>query len=180
MILTVEELRKYIETDQTDEALEMRLLAIEQSIRGYTNNSFTDRHSKRLADIVGGTFTLDEAADFEPGDTVQVRGVRNNGLFTIKEATETTFKVNEKTRDEIDAYVAKVVYPYDVMMGTVSLMRWELEAREKSWIQSETISRHTVNYLNLDAWNSEMGYPKSLIGFLAPYMKARFGRGLDS
>lgn len=180
MILTVEELRKFITTEEPDEVLEARLQAIELSIRGYTNNSFTLRRTGRIADIVGGTFTLDEAADFDIGDTIQVKGMRNEGLYTVKEATETTLKVNEKTRDEIDAYVMKVVYPMDVKMGTISLMRWELEAREKSWIQSETISRHTVNYLNLDAWNAEMGYPKSLTGFLQPYVRARFGRGLEA
>nr|DAN87657.1 MAG TPA: hypothetical protein [Caudoviricetes sp.]DAS28558.1 MAG TPA: hypothetical protein [Caudoviricetes sp.] len=27
--------------------------------------------------------------------------------------------------------------------------------------------------------NSSMGFPKSLLGFLKPYMKARFGQGLS-
>ena len=41
-------------------------------------------------------------------------------------------------------------------------------------VQSETISRHSVTYFNMDGDNSIMGYPKSLLGFLKPYKKARF------
>lgn len=40
MILTVEELRRYIETDEPDELLNMRLEAMEQMIHGYTHNNF--------------------------------------------------------------------------------------------------------------------------------------------
>jgi len=102
----------------------------------------------------------------------------NNGLFTVVAANGDTITVEEETQDEKDVYVAKVEYPTDIIMGVVTLIKWELDAREKSWIQSETVSRHTINYINLDAWNSEMGYPRTLIGFLQPYIKARFGRGI--
>ncbi len=118
MIMTVEFLRRFIQTEEEDQALEARLQALESLIQGYTNNDFK-RHI---------------SADGE--------------------------------------------YPMDVKMGVVNLMKWELENREKAGIQSETISRHTVNYLNLDYYNSAAGYPKSLMGFLHPYRKARFGQGL--
>ncbi len=65
-------------------------------------------------------------------------------------------------------------YPMDVKMGTINMLNWNLENREKVGIQSETISRHSVTYFNMDGDNSIMGYPKSLLGFLKPYMKARF------
>ena len=48
------------------------------------------------------------------------------------------------------------------------------KACEAVGIQSETISRHSVTYFNMDGDNSSMGYPKSLLGFLNPYIKARF------
>ena len=65
-------------------------------------------------------------------------------------------------------------YPMDVKMGAINMLNWDLENREKVGIQSETISRHSVTYFNMDGDNSTMGYPKSLLGFLKPYMKARF------
>ena len=41
MLMTVEELRQYISTDETDQVLEARLQALELTIRNYTNNTFT-------------------------------------------------------------------------------------------------------------------------------------------
>ena len=65
-------------------------------------------------------------------------------------------------------------YPMDIKMGVVNMLNWDLENRDKVGIQSETISRHSVTYFNMDGDNSVMGYPKSLLGFLKPYKRARF------
>ena len=120
MIMSVEELKRHVKTDMEDQALEDILLALESSIKGYTNNTFT----RVLAE--------------------------NNGQ-----------------------------YPPDVKMGVVNLMTWELNDREKVGIASETISRHSVTYASAAAAEFDMGYPKRLLGFLKPYMKARFGQGLS-
>ncbi len=179
MIMTVEELRKFIKTDDTDECLEAKLAGIEQQIRSHTHNNFQVRGTGRICDVVGGTFTMEALNPYEVGDTVQISGsAKNDGLYTVKEVNEFIFTVNEKTRDEIDVLVTLVRYPADIKMGVINLMTWELENRTKAGIQSETISRHTVNYINLDAWNSAMGYPESLVQFLRPYMRSRFGRGI--
>ena len=53
-------------------------------------------------------------------------------------------------------------------------MKWDLDNRDKVGIASETISRHSVTYFSMDGDNSIMGFPKSLMGFLTPYKKARF------
>ena len=179
MIMTVEELRKFIKTDDTDECLEAKLAGIEQQIRSHTHNNFQVRGTGRICDVVGGLFMTEALQPYDAGDTVQISGsAKNDGLYTIKETDDDTFTVNEKTRDEIDVYVTQVQYPPDIKMGVINMMTWELENRTKAGIQSETISRHTVNYINLDAWNSAMGYPESLVQFLRPYMKARIGRGI--
>lgn len=177
MIMTADELRRHMHSEDDDQVLADKLQALEYAIRGYTNNTFTVQHTGRLADVVGSLFMLDEAADYQPGDTVQVTGVRNNGLYTVAEAAEASFSVKEKTYDDIDAYVVKVEYPMDVKMGVVALMKWEADRREKAGIQSETISRHSVTYADQTAENTVMGYPAALMGFLRPYMQARFGRG---
>lgn len=179
MIMTVEELRKFVQTDETDECLEAKLSGIEQQIRRYTNNNFQVRGTGRICDVVGGLFTMEALNPYEVGDTVQISGsAKNDGLYTIKEVNEFTFTVNEKTRDEIDVFVTLVRYPADVKMGVANMMTWELENRSKAGIQSETISRHTVNYINMDNGNSALGYPASLVQFLKPYMRSRFGRGI--
>ena len=69
-------------------------------------------------------------------------------------------------------------YPMDVKMGVINLMKWELNNRDKVGVASESISRHSVTYFDMSGDNSTMGYPKALLGFLKPYMKARFGQGL--
>ena len=178
--MTVGELRKFIQTDDTDECLEAKLAGIEQQIRNYTNNNFQVRGTGIVADVVAGVFMSEALIPFEADDTIQVSGsAKNDGLYTVKEITDdTTFMVNEKTRDEIELYITLVRYPADVKMGVVNMMTWELENRTKAGIQSETISRHTVNYINLDEWKSALGYPASLVQFLRPYMRARFGRGI--
>lgn len=120
MILTVKELRKHIETNETDDVLTLLLEAVEHLIHGYTNNSF----HKYMVDGV-------------------------------------------------------IVYPADVKMGVINLLKWELNNRAKVGIASESISRHSVTYVSMSGSDSALGYPKSLIGFLAPYMKARFGQGMN-
>ena len=117
MILTVEELRRYIETDETDDVLSMWLEAMTQTVHNYTHNNF----QKYMVD----------------------------GL---------------------------IVYPADVKMGVVNLLKWEFTSRDKAGVASETISRHSVTYRSDTETNYINGYPASLMGFLKPYMKARFGQ----
>lgn len=179
MIITVEELRRYVTTDEDDQALEAKLSALEILVRAHTNNNFQQRALRRMADIERGFITLQARHPFQPGDTVEVTGsCYSDGLLTITEAADDRLTIKEDTIPEEDVYITKVVYPMDVKMGVVNLMKWELDNREKVGVASETISRHSVTYFNMDGDNSIMGYPKSLMGFLRPYMKARFGQGV--
>lgn len=178
MIITVEELRRYVTTDEEDQALEAKLSALELLIRAHTNNNFQQRTVRKMADIENGRF-ITRNQPFRVGDTVQVTGsAYNDGLYTVAAAETDTFAVMEEVMNEDDLIVTKVFYPKDVRMGVVNLMRWELDNREKVGVASETISRHSVTYFSMDGENSVMGYPKSLMGFLKPYMKARFGQGV--
>lgn len=179
MILTTEELRRYVTTDEEDQALEARLSALELLIRAYTQNNFQKRAFRRMSDIVGDTLIMDERHPFHVGDTVQVTSSHfNEGLFTVTQADDSTITVKEHLYDEDDVLVTKVEYPMDIKMGVVNLMKWELERREKVGVSSETISRHSVTYESMTDDNSIMGYPKMLMGFLKPYKKARFGQGV--
>lgn len=177
MIISVEELKKYIQTTDSDEVLEAKLQALELMVREYTNNRFHQNPLVRIkADVVGGVFAS-EAIPFKAGDTVQVTMGDNAddcGLYTVKEVSGDTFTVNEPVEDMWSVKVTKVQYKADVKLGVVNMMQWDLKNRAKVGIQSETISRHSVTYFNMDGDNSLMGYPKSLLGFLKPYQKARF------
>ena len=177
MILTVQELRRYVTTDEEDQALEARLSALELLIRAHTHNNFQKRAFRRMADIADGTMVM-TGNPFREGDTVQVTGSDfNEGLYTVTAADDSTITVREDTRDEDDVLVTKVEYPMDIRMGVVNLIKWELNRRDKVGVSSESISRHSVTYESMTDDNSVMGYPKMLMGFLKPYMKARFGQG---
>lgn len=167
MIISVEELKEHITTDKTDQVLEAMLQALELSIRKYTNNNFQNRNKRFRTDIVDGSLNSFSYPWLSEGDTVQISESKmNDGLYILSG--------NMGLLDEEDVLVTKVEYPADVKMGVVNLAKWELENREKVGIQSESLSRHSVTYFNMDGDNSTMGYPKSLLGFLKPYMKARF------
>lgn len=175
MIMTVEELREYITTKETDLLLEAKLRAVEQLIRKYTNNNFQKRAYRVTADIAKDVFLSDVLVPFKIGDTIQIsNSPMNDGIYIVTEVEVSTFKVDRDVLDGTNVIVTKVEYPMDIKLGVVNMIKWDLENRSKVGIQSETISRHSVTYFNMDGDNSALGYPKSLIGFLKPYMKARF------
>ena len=109
------------------------------------------------------------------GDTIQISdSLLNNGVYTVKEIFDSGIIADSYLIDCQKNLITKVEYPPDVIMGVVNMLKWDLQNRDKVGIQSETISRHSVTYFNMDSENSIMGYPKSLLGFLKPYIKARF------
>ena len=174
MIISVEKAKSLITfPGWTDEKIEMKLKAVEQTIRAYTNNNFQNRGIRVQACIRAGVFMSESLIPFSVGDTVQVSESRfNSGLFTVSaETDDTTFMVAEDTRDEDDVLVTKVEYPADVVNCCVELMEWAVNFAGKVGIKSETLSRHSVTYE--DSATMFMGYPASLLGCLKPYRKAR-------
>ncbi len=183
--MTVEEVRKYIQTDITDEELAVRLSALELSIRKYTNNNFQKRAVRVMADISGKEIILDTTVPFKVGDTVQIsHSDLNEGLYTVNEVKGIGFTVNEEVTEEKDIICTLVDYPLDVKMGAVNILKWQLKNEaaangDKSAmpIQSESISRHSVTYAQ-DSTESDLsvdfGVPNKYLAFLKGYRKARF------
>ena len=174
MIISVEKAKSLISfPNWADEKIEMKLKAVEQTIRAYTNNNFQNRGIRIQACIRAGVFMSDSLIPFAVDDTIQVSESRfNSGLFTVSvESGDTTFMVNEDTRDEDDVLVTKVEYPADVVNCCVELMEWAVNFAGKVGIKSETLSRHSVTYE--DSATMFMGYPASLLGCLKPYRKVR-------
>lgn len=174
MIISIEKARELVNFPEswTDEKIRMKLLAVEQTIRAYTNNNFQNRGIRIQADIAAGVFMSESLIPFDVGDTVQVSESRfNKGLFTVSEVNDTTFMVDEDTRDEDDVLVTKIEYPADVVNCCVDLMEWTVNFAGKVGIKSETLSRHSVTYE--DSATMFMGYPAAMLGCLKPYRKAR-------
>lgn len=62
--------------------------------------------------------------------------------------------------------------PPDVQMGIVSMVAWSLKTADKQGIASETLSRHSVTYVQLGE-DSVMGFPKGIMAFCKPYRRCR-------
>ena len=175
MIISVEKAKELVSFNGwTDEKIKMKLLAVEQTIRAYTNNNFQSRGFRVQADIRAGVFMSESLIPFDIDDTVQVSESRyNNGLFVVSELSDdTTFTVEEDTRDEDNVLVTKVVYPADVVACCVDLLEWDVKHGGKIGIKSETLSRHSVTYE--DSSSLFMGYPVGVLNGLKLHMKARF------
>ena len=175
MLMSVEEFKTYVDTDMADVALEARLRALELLIRAHTHNNFQKRGYQARASITGAALEASAPLPFKIGDTIQItESLWDEGLFTVNSVSGATCAVKEELTDEPEVLCIRVEYPMDVKMGAVNMLKWDLENRDKVGVQSETISRHSVTYFNMDGENSSLGYPKSLTGFLKPYMRARF------
>lgn len=174
MIISVKQLKKHVSTAIDDEVLADRLSALELLIRKTTNNNFQNRNIRFEVDISSPKLALDTPY-LKPGDTVQISQSKlNDGLYVILKIEDGVITLDRDLYPEDKVLITKVEYPMDIKMGVVNLMKWEIENRDKVGIASETISRHSVTYFNMDGDNSTLGYPKSITGFLKPYMKARF------
>ena len=175
MIISVEKAKELVSFPDgwTDEKIKMKLLAVEQTIRAYTNNNFQNRGIRIQAFIRAGVFLSESLIPFDVDDTVQVSESRyNSGLFTVSAVTDdTTFTVNEDIRDEDDVLVTKIDYPADVVDCCVNLMEWEVNNRGKVGIKSETLSRHSVTYE--DSTSMFRGYPKGILSAVSHYRKVR-------
>lgn len=180
MIMTVAELRQFVTTDEEDSTLEIRLQALELLIRAYTNNNFQKRAFRAVAVAMAENKLLLQGANpFKTGDTLQItESELNAGLVTVSTSSNEAITVNESLYDESGVVITKVVYPADVKLGVANMLKWQLENGDKVGVSSETISRHSVTYFDMSGDNSTMGFPKAVLGFLRPYMKARFGQGL--
>lgn len=176
MIISVEKAKALIDFDGwTDEKIEMKLKAVEQTIRAYTNNNFQDRGRRVQASIRAGVIMSESLIPFKVGDTIQISESQyNNRLFTVAGFhDDRSFFIEEEITDEESVLVTKIKYPADVIDCCVNLLEWEKQNRAKVGIQSETLSRRSVTYFNQDAGNQVMGYPASLLGCLKAYRKAR-------
>lgn len=187
MIISVEKLREYITTDKTDTELEAMLDALELTIRKRTNNNFQKRAYRIKCSISDGKLQSTFLSLFKVGDTVQLSETAlNEGIYTIAslDLESGCMGLNEALIDEQNVLVTKVEYPADVVMGAVEIIKWKLKNEAQNSgdtsakeIQSETISRHSVTYVQ-DATESDIdetfGVPKKYTAFLKHYVKGRF------
>lgn len=175
MIVSIQDALEYIRKDDIPESvIKRKIAAVENLIRSETNNNFQRRELRFHAASFGGQLVGGLPYYLQEGDTVEVNGSVNEGLYTVTGSGAGTISLDKQLYDAAENMVTKVVYPEDVIEGALNLLQWEFNMRSKTGIKSETLSRHSVTYYDMDTENSADGYPASLTGFLEPYRQMRW------
>ena len=176
MLITAYELKQnYKQFENIDDGLIFRKLAvIESAIRKHTNNNFQNRNIRFIADVKEGVIQAINPY-LKMGDTIEISDGINKGLHLISKVEE-TIKTDEDLYDSEKNLITKIEYPLEVIEGAIDILDWELvqKGKEKTGIASETISRHSVSYVQRTETNTVNGYPIELFNFCNEYMKARF------
>lgn len=157
--------------------LQRRLSAIEQKVRAYTENGFYLKPIKARCTYDGDVLIpyKDVFVGFKEGDTVEIynSGV-NDGLYTIQSIYDNVIVLDSELilNNEIMSII-KVSYPMDVVEGCVELLNYDLNVKPsvKQGVASESISRHSVSYIQRNESNTSIGYPSELLTFLKPYIE---------
>lgn len=173
MVVKVEDALAYLQIDVPEAVMERKIRAIERLIRSETNNNFQDRTVRFEVPSCNGML-LGSSPYLKAGDTIEISGSPNKGLYTIISIDGGRMAVDKSLYEAAANLITKVVYPEDVQEGVLNMLQWDFTMRSKVGIKTETLSRHSVTYYDMDAQNSLDGYPSSLTGFLEPYMQMRW------
>ena len=176
MIITLGDARA-IDDSITQEDLD----AFEVAFRSLTNNSFQNKHI-RFKDIefVGENLIAvkDPIVGIKTGDTIEVNYSHyNDGLYVVEELTGKQIKVQGKpffVANTSGSMITLVQYPADVKAGLKKILSYNLKMADKIGIKSETISRMSTTYYDVNASETVDGYPAALVSFLKKYEKMRW------
>lgn len=176
MIIDLETAQNF-KVDVTQEELN----GLEEVIRAYTNNNFQVRNV-RLEDVVftssSSITSPDSTLGFKKGNTIQVSNDKyNNGLYFIKAVEDNglTFETDSFIPHKAtDTLVTLVKYPADILFGVQKLLKYSAKMDDKIGVKSESISRMSKTYYDINATENIEGYPAALMTFLNKYKKLRW------
>jgi hypothetical protein len=183
MIITLEDA-----TNIDPNVTQGQLDAYETAIRQLTANNFQVKGARFCGLKVSGlTFTVDtgEVGILRKGDTLQVTdaGMFESALIAVESTSGVGITVTDKVNDGgklVDGeyphgFATLVRYPADVVEGMKRLVEYDRDMKGKLGIKSETISRMSTTYYDVNAAEAVDGYPASLMSFLRKYEKMRWG-----
>ena len=89
MIISVEKFKQFVDTEDSNPVLEVKLQALESLIRKYTNNNFQVRSIRSQSAVLDNKI-LNPPQYLKIGDTIQISdSLLNNGVYTVKEISNT-------------------------------------------------------------------------------------------
>ena len=176
MIITLGDARA-IDDSITQEDLD----AFEVAFRSLTNNNFQNKHI-RFKDIefVGENLIAvkDPIVGIKTGDTIEVNYSHyNDGLYVVEELTGKQIKVQGTpffVANTGGSMLTLVQYPADVKAGLKKILSYNLKMADKIGIKSESISRMSTTYYDVNASETVDGYPAAIVSFLKKYEKMRW------
>lgn len=156
--------------------------AYEQTVRQLTNNNFQNVKVRYFGFSVeeGNTLEMGTAVEgLKVGDTLQLsNSAYNDGLYSIKAIDGEKITLEQTglfNGDFAKAFITKIEYPADIRLGVAELIKWNKEMGTKMGIKSETISRMSVTYYDVNANDNAEGFPAAKLSFLRKYEKMRWG-----
>ena len=176
MIITLGDARA-IDDSITQEDLD----AFEVAFRSLTNNNFQNKHI-RFKDIefVGENLIAvkDPIVGIKTGDTIEVNYSHyNDGLYVIESIDGKQITVQGTpffVANTSGSMLTLVQYPADVVRGIKKLIEYDKKMASKIGTKSESISRMSITYYDVNASENIDGYPASLLSFLTKYEKMRW------
>lgn len=176
MIITLNEAQE-LNSNITQDDLE----AFETSVRELTNNNFQNIHvrHKDIEFIENNTILVkDSIVGLRIGDTIEVNySIYNDGLFVVEGMSEKHITVEGEPfliNRNRNAMITLVQYPADIKKGIKRLIEYDKKMAGKLGIKSETVSRMSTTYYDVNATENTDGYPASLLSFLKKYEKMRW------
>ena len=67
-----------------------------------------------------------------------------------------------------------VEYPADILSGVVKLLKYDAKMGDKLGLKSESVSRMSKTYYDVNASENIEGYPAALMSFLDKYKELRW------
>lgn len=176
MIISLDDANK-LDPNITQEDLD----AFETSVRELTNNNFQNTfvRYKNVEFVNENTILVkDEIRGLRVGDTVEVNYSHyNDGLFVVDQIDGKQITVQGTPffmGNSGHAMLTKVEYPADIKRGIKKLIEYDKAMTGKLGIKSETISRMSITYYDVNAAENTDGYPSALLSFLKKYEKMRW------
>lgn len=176
MIITLEDAKKiFVDVTQDD------LDGIEQAIRELTHNNFQNRNVRLRGFLKfedNKIYYHGDETGFVKGKTIQASNSKyNDGLYLINEVKPDYIEVEgdvEFISSTVrDSMITLIQYPADVIAGVRKLLKYDKQMGNKMGIKSETISRWTRSFIDINSGESVNGYPAAYMKFIVNHRKMK-------
>lgn len=179
MIMTIEEVKTLlrIEDNSFDSFINMKLEILEEAITNYTNNYFVNTNTV-IHDCLSFVDNKIISKNYKFTDyyyminsNVRVTGsIMNDGVYKITGISEKEL-ILDKTfiteNNDLLKTIAIVQYPKVLKEIVAEMIDYDLNNNKN--IKSETISRHSITYKDLNSL-----YPAEIVGKLSKFSRATF------